>query len=99
MDAQQIGEACGRAVQWAGLLGLGGVALAALALSLARLRRSFRACPPLRRALAVLAVAVAVAYAETKPEATVGSSTNRRGNGDDLSYEPTRTDNPWAGIL
>ena len=77
MDAQQIGVAFGRAVQWAGLLGLGGVALAALALSLARLRRSFRACPPLRRTLAVLAVAAAVAYAGTKPEATVGSSTNR----------------------
>ena len=36
MDAQQIGEAFGQAVQWAGLLGLGGVALAALALCLAR---------------------------------------------------------------
>ena len=67
------------AVLWAAV----GVAWAAEAGILARLRWNWQACPPVRRALAALAVAVAVAYAGTKPEGTAGVdgvSTNRHGS-------------------
>ena len=61
------------ALLWAAV----GVAWATEARILTRLRWNWRACPPLRRMLAALAVVVAVAYAGGKPEATGGLSTNR----------------------
>ena len=52
------------ALLWAAV----GVAWAAEAGLLARLRQDWRICPPLRRALAALAVAAAVAYVGGKGE-------------------------------
>ena len=56
-----------------------GVAWAAEAGLLTRLRQDWRICPPLRRALAVLAVAVAVAYAGGKGEGAGGEGEWREG--------------------
>ena len=54
------------ALLWAAV----GVAWATEARILTRLRWNWRACPPLRRMLAALAVVVAVAYAGGKGEGT-----------------------------